>query len=45
MDKPNKLHLPLVILGKVAIVGSGVMVGIVLGWILAILTGLIDICG
>jgi F0F1-type ATP synthase assembly protein I len=45
MDEPNKLHLALAILGKVAIVGSGVMVGAVLGWILALLTGLINICG
>lgn len=45
MDKTNKWHLALMILGKVCIVGSGVMVGVVLGWILSIVTGLQPICG
>ena len=33
------------VLGRVAVVISGVWVGVVLGYILSLLTGLIQICG
>lgn len=42
MKRLNKLSFLFVI---VTILGSGVMVGGVMGYIIGILTGLIDLCG